>query len=108
MDAERLCRNGHPRSRRYVKPSGGTDCRDCRTDRQHYQNRTLPVDLDPAMVAERAAWQQAWAAGVAAAIVVLRLTEGFDGRERGWQTLGEYLPLERMPTPLMQRGRAAA
>ena len=97
MDAE-FCRNGrHPASMRVRDRSGKSDCKGCRTER--WEGRNLACRGERATLSaeavehatERQARYDTWAAWLDAAILAIRRTEGFDGRERTWRTLGEFL-----------------
>lgn len=101
---ERLClKKLHPYADRMVHPSGKTECLPCIAARR-IRRRTggrwdivgepVPTNWSqPTTDAEREERYETWAAGVDAAIEAVRRTEGFDGRHRPGQVLGEYLPL---------------
>lgn len=104
-----LCRNGrHPYSQRRTKTNGLTTCVPCEQEswrasqplRSHSTTGWASLAPDP----ERQERYDAWAAGLDAAIAMVRATEGFDGGERPWQALGEYLPL---PSPARAPRRRA-
>jgi hypothetical protein len=105
-----LCRNGlHPVAmRRRNGRSGRPACYGCRDERQKLRRQLAPGGradwadpVEDAAARDRAA---VWAAGVDDAIAAIRKAEGFDGRLRGWQTLGD---VEGMQEPVVPEPETA-
>lgn len=99
-----LCRNRrHPLTDRRPKRTGGSECRGCRRDEIAYRNMTKPLGVDttvdPAVAAEQRRWLANWQDGIDATIARIRAESGFDGTQRGWQTLGECLLPGPAPSP---------
>lgn len=107
--AGQRCRQ-HPDGPRRVKGSNGlSTCVPCERAWHQANNARRPGGRDgwgdPVADAEEMARFAAWSAGLILAIAEMRHFEGFDGRERAWQTLGECLLPE--PAQVHQQARRA-
>lgn len=114
-----LCRNGlHPADQRRPNGPGHVQCGGCLDERQRARWQLAPGGrdgwADPAHDAERQAAYDAWAGGLDDAIARMRAEQGFDGRRRGWRTLGDVVGMqatpkaEPVPTPVRPLPRFVA